>query len=174
MSNLSPNPAARKERRRVGRGLGSGLGKTCGRGEKGQKSRTGVSIPAWFEGGQNPLHRRVPKRGFSNIFAEEKQVFSAAYLANLVQKNKSGAVTEINPDVLVQWGVLAHKKVNVKVLDGRKNAKTNPDYSALKGIKLSGIAVSEKAKEILSKAGVEIQDTTAEGKRSKFKKKTGA
>ena len=73
MNSLKPNPSARKVRRRVGRGSGSGLGKTCGRGVKGQKSRSGVSIPAWFEGGQNPLHRRVPKRGFTNIFAVENR-----------------------------------------------------------------------------------------------------
>ena len=68
LNELSPAPGSKKNRRRVGRGPGSGLGKTSGRGHKGQKSRAGVSIPPWFEGGQMPLQRRIPKRGFTNIF----------------------------------------------------------------------------------------------------------
>ena len=66
LHELSKNPGATHVRKRVGRGMGSGLGKTSGKGEKGQKARSGVSIPATFEGGQLPLYRRLPKRGFSN------------------------------------------------------------------------------------------------------------
>ena len=66
LHELMQNAGARKTRKRVGRGMGSGLGKTSGKGEKGQKARSGVSIPATFEGGQLPLYRRLPKRGFSN------------------------------------------------------------------------------------------------------------
>ena len=69
LNKLSPMPGSRKNRKRVGRGPGSGLGKTCGRGQKGQKSRSGGKIPVWFEGGQMPLARRLPKRGFYNRFA---------------------------------------------------------------------------------------------------------
>ena len=69
LSKLSPIPGSKKNRKRVGRGPGSGRGKTCGRGQKGQKSRSGGNIPVWFEGGQMPIARRLPKRGFYNRFA---------------------------------------------------------------------------------------------------------
>ncbi len=69
LHELTPNPESRKSKKRLGRGIGSGLGKTCGKGHKGQKARTGHhGIPRWFEGGQMPLQRRLPKRGFTNIF----------------------------------------------------------------------------------------------------------
>ena len=73
LNELRDNEGARKGRMRVGRGIGSGKGKTAGRGQKGQKSRSGVSIKG-FEGGQMPLHMRLPKRGFNNIFADRKSV----------------------------------------------------------------------------------------------------
>ncbi len=66
LHRLSPVPGSRRARKRAGRGPGSGLGKTCGRGHNGQKSRSGGTVPAWFEGGQMPLQRRIPKRGFRN------------------------------------------------------------------------------------------------------------
>ena len=109
MGSLSPNPSARKNRKRVGRGIGSGLGKTCGRGVKGQKSRSGVSIPAWFEGGQNPLHRRIPKRGFTNIFRKE---YSEVNLDRLVNIKK----TEIKPADLVEAGILKKETESIKIL----------------------------------------------------------
>ena len=70
LNTLSPIPGSKKTRKRVGRGPGSGLGKTSGRGQKGQKSRSGGGIPAWFEGGQMPIARRLPKRGFYNRFGK--------------------------------------------------------------------------------------------------------
>ena len=70
LNDLKPVAGSRRPRKRVGRGPGSGLGKTCGRGQKGQKSRSGGGIPAWFEGGQMPLQRRLPKRGFHNPFSK--------------------------------------------------------------------------------------------------------
>jgi len=83
LDNLSPSPGSRGKRKRVGRGHGSGHGKTSGRGHKGQKSRSGASIPAWFEGGQMPLYRRVPKRGFKPINRREYQVVNVGLIASL-------------------------------------------------------------------------------------------
>ncbi|MDH4200443.1 MAG: 50S ribosomal protein L15, partial [Spirochaetia bacterium] len=139
MNNLKPNPAARKDRRRVGRGTGSGLGKTCGRGVKGQKSRSGVSIPAWFEGGQNPLHRRVPKRGFTNIHRENLSVITIPYLVGQLKKARDGKITELNLDTLVRWGVVSAKEGGVKILNGRKNAKETTDLSVVNGLSISGV-----------------------------------
>lgn len=83
LHDLSPVPGSTKNRKRVGRGPGSGTGKTSGRGEKGQKARSGGSIPAGFEGGQMPLHRRIPKRGFTNINRVEYQVVNVGDLNGL-------------------------------------------------------------------------------------------
>jgi large subunit ribosomal protein L15 len=80
LNNLKPKKGARHAKKRVGRGPGSGHGKTSGRGEKGQKSRSGFSRSLGFEGGQMPLHRRLPKRGFTNIFKKEHAVVNVSYL----------------------------------------------------------------------------------------------
>jgi large subunit ribosomal protein L15 len=106
LHELSPAKGSKHARKRVGRGPGSGLGKTAGRGEKGQKSRTGYSRRAGFEGGQMPLVRRVPKRGFTNIWKTEYAVVNLAQLADL-----EGDVT---PEVLVERGLVrAGRKVKV-------------------------------------------------------------
>lgn len=83
LHELSPVPGSRKNRKRIGRGPGSGTGKTSGRGEKGQKARSGGGIPAGFEGGQMPLHRRIPKRGFTNFNRVEYQVVNVGSLETL-------------------------------------------------------------------------------------------
>ena len=94
LHNLKPAKGSVRNRKRVGRGPGSGLGKTAGRGEKGQKSRSGFSRKPGFEGGQMPLHRRVPKRGFTNIFREE-------YLTvNVERLNAFGAGAVVTPESL--------------------------------------------------------------------------
>lgn len=170
MSSLKPNPKARKVRRRVGRGSGSGLGKTCGRGVKGQKSRKGVSIPAWFEGGQNPLHRRVPKRGFTNIFREGATVVTVPYLVNQLKKARDGKITELNIDTLVRWGIVSSNENGVKVLNGRLNAEEKVDLSVVSGITISGILFSESAKAQLTKAGAKIEDQILPAREGKFKK----
>src|SRR5437764_14170158 len=99
LSNLKPKKGARHAKKRVGRGPGSGLGKTAGRGYKGQKSRSGYSRMRGFEGGQMPLHRRLPKRGFTNIFKRE---WAEVHLADLEQFFESGAT--VNPERLVEPG----------------------------------------------------------------------
>jgi large subunit ribosomal protein L15 len=98
LHDLTPAKGSKKDRKRVGRGPGSGLGKTAGRGEKGQKSRSGYSRRAGFEGGQMPLVRRVPKRGFTNIFRSEYAVINLAQLA--------GLEGEVTPELLASRGLV--------------------------------------------------------------------
>ncbi len=83
LDQLSPNHGAKRARKRVGRGIGSGWGKTCGRGTKGAGARSGSKRRPWFEGGQMPLSRRLPKRGFHNLFREERQVVNVQALSGL-------------------------------------------------------------------------------------------
>ena len=111
LNELMQNNGARTERRRVGRGPGSGLGKTSGKGEKGQKARSGVSIPATFEGGQLPLYRRLPKRGFSN--AQFKIKYAIINVSDL-NKFDDGAV--VTPEILHEAGLLKNQLDGVKVL----------------------------------------------------------
>lgn len=109
LDNLSPPPGSHRPRKRIGRGHGSGSGKTSGKGHKGQKSRTGVSIPAWFEGGQMPLYRRVPKRGFKSLNPKRYQVVNLSALAELSE-------TTIGPEELADHGLINSVKKRVKVL----------------------------------------------------------
>ena len=90
LEDLAPAPGAKKSRKRVGRGAGSGLGKTAGRGHKGQKSRSGGGTPPWFEGGQMPLQRRVPKRGFTNIFKKRYMVVNVGDLDRFPEGSEVG------------------------------------------------------------------------------------
>jgi large subunit ribosomal protein L15 len=108
LSNLSPAKGSTQKRKRVGRGPGSGLGKTAGRGNKGQKSRSGYSRQAGFEGGQMTLVRRIPKRGFTNIFRQTYAVVNLSSLAKLEE-------TEITRDLLVELG-LVRSGALVKIL----------------------------------------------------------
>ncbi|MFO7605626.1 MAG: 50S ribosomal protein L15 [Desulfurivibrionaceae bacterium] len=110
LSNLSPNPGSRKARKRVGRGQGSGHGKTSTRGHKGYKARSGSSIKPGFEGGQMPLQRRIPKRGFNNIFRKEYAV------VNVGDLDVFEAGTRIDRTMLVDAGLVAKKFDSVKIL----------------------------------------------------------
>lgn len=100
-----------KARKRVGRGPGSGMGKTSTRGEKGQKSRSGVSIPAWFQGGQSPLYRRIPKRGFNN-----KQFETKYAVINLSDLNRFEDGDVVTPELLKEKGIIKKQLNGVKVL----------------------------------------------------------
>jgi large subunit ribosomal protein L15 len=111
LSTLRPAPGAKKPRKRVGRGPGSGLGKTSGRGEKGQKSRSGYSRRFGFEGGQMPLTRRIPKRGFTNIFRVEFQVINLRDLERLFADGDA-----VTPASLKEKGLLRRSGQPVKVL----------------------------------------------------------
>jgi large subunit ribosomal protein L15 len=109
LSNLKGITGGRKNRKRVGRGIGSGTGKTSGKGQKGQNSRSGGGVRPWFEGGQMPLHRRLPKRGFTNIFKIYYE------LVNVEQLNRFAGIDPITPEVLKEKGLI--KKIGaVKIL----------------------------------------------------------
>ncbi|TFE23898.1 50S ribosomal protein L15 [Cohnella luojiensis] len=111
LHELSPNEGSTFSRKRRGRGAGSGLGKTAGRGHKGQNARSGGGVRPGFEGGQNPLYRRVPKRGFNNDrFAT---VFA---IVNLDQLNRFEAGTEVTPELLLEEGILKNPKDGIKIL----------------------------------------------------------
>jgi large subunit ribosomal protein L15 len=110
LSNLSPKPGSRKNRKRVGRGPGSGHGKTATRGHKGYKSRSGSSVPAGFEGGQMPLHRRLPKRGFNNLFRKEYAIVKVGDL------NRFEAGATVDREALVAGGLVGKKAAAVKLL----------------------------------------------------------
>lgn len=102
LEQLSPKEGSKRKRIRVGRGIGSGLGKTCGKGHKGQKTRSGDRrLPSWFEGGQTPLHKRIPKRGFRSPFKEQYSVINLKTLENIFNPGD-----EINPETLFQKGLL--------------------------------------------------------------------
>ena len=110
LENLCATPEA-KSRKRVGRGPGSGMGKTSTRGENGQKSRSGASIPAWFEGGQSPLYRRIPKRGFNN--AKFRIEFATVNVSDLNKFNDGDVVT---PELLKEKGIVKKQLCGIKVL----------------------------------------------------------
>jgi len=110
LENLCATPEA-KTRKRVGRGPGSGMGKTSTRGENGQRSRSGASIPAWFEGGQSPLYRRIPKRGFNN--ARFRTEFATINLSDLNKFNDGDVVT---PEILKEKGIVKKQLCGIKVL----------------------------------------------------------
>jgi large subunit ribosomal protein L15 len=109
LSTIRKPRGANEKNKRIGRGMGSGMGKTSTRGHKGQGSRSGSSTMRGFEGGQMPLHRRLPKRGFVNIFKKEYEVVNLARLATLGE-------TEITPEVLYKQGVISKKNGLVKIL----------------------------------------------------------
>ena len=136
LSNIHAPKKATTKRKRVGRGMGSGMGKTSTRGHKGQRSRTGSRMIRGFEGGQMPLHRRMPKRGFTNIFRKEYSIVSLERLAELGEST-------INPDVLRKAGVIKTKNP-VKIL-GDGDLKTALTVSAHK--------FSKSAQEKITKAG---------------------
>ena len=113
LSNLRAPRKANTGRKRVGRGMGSGMGKTSTRGHKGQGSRTGSSLMRGFEGGQMPLHRRLPKRGFTNIFRTE---YTVVNLDRIVQQTEGKKVSEIALEDYKKLGLASSKKALIKIL----------------------------------------------------------
>ena len=110
LHELKPPPGSRTRRKIVGRGPGSGHGQTSGRGEKGQKARSGGSSRPWFEGGQLPLHRRIPKRGFTNIFRKEYAILNVKDL----ERFEAGA--SVTPATLAEAGLVRTRDIPVKIL----------------------------------------------------------
>ena len=142
LNELSPAKGARKTRKRVGRGHGSGSGKTSGRGHKGQKSRSGGSIPAWFEGGQLPLTRRLPIKGFNNYTRREYEVI------NLSDLERSGLEGTVTVAVLRAAGIVTRSKMPVKILGMGE---------VTKALDLKVNAVSATAREKIEAAGGTIE-----------------
>jgi len=138
LNNLGAPKGATKDKKRLGRGPGSGTGKTSGRGHKGQKARSGGGIPAWFEGGQMPLNRRLPKRGFTNIF---KKVFQLVNLDELEARFEGGAT--IDAPSLKSAGLVKYADRPVKLL-GRGKVEKTFTVSVAKASK-SAIAAVEAA-----------------------------
>lgn len=112
LNELKPAKNSTRSRKRVGRGESSGWGKTCGRGHKGQKSRSGGSIPSWFEGGQMPLVRRLPKRGPRRI-AHNRREYD---VVNIKTLNRFDSGTTITPEILRESGIVQKKNAKIKIL----------------------------------------------------------
>ena len=143
LHELERNREAKHVRRRVGRGMGSGLGKTSGRGEKGQKARSGASIPAQFEGGQLPLYRRLPKRGFSN------SDFKIRYATiNVSDLNRFEDGCEVTPELLRETGILKNQLDGVKILGNGEIEKK---------LTVKANKFSKSAVEKLEKSGCKIE-----------------
>ena len=138
LHELSPAPGSVSERERIGRGHGSGNGKTAGKGHKGQKARSGGGVRIGFEGGQMPLARRIPKRGFNNIFAKKY-----AYV-NVSSLNKFVDGTEVDTEMLIASGLIKNEYDGVKVLG-------NGDITSK--ITVKAAKFSQSAKEKIEKAG---------------------
>ena len=137
LSSLKPAPGAKRERKRVGRGPGSGTGSQSGKGHKGQKSRSGYKSKAWNEGGQMPLARRLPKRGFTNIFKKEIQIVNVGSLSKIDQD-------VIDKDILLKNKILNSRRLPFKILG-------NGDID--KAVTVKANAFSKSAIEKIEKAG---------------------
>jgi large subunit ribosomal protein L15 len=142
LSDLAPAPGSRKKRKRVGRGPGSGHGKTSCKGHKGQKARTGGGTKPGFEGGQMPLQRRLPKRGFTSLFQKNYAIVNLAALDKLSE-------TAITPEFLINEGIVK------KVLDGVK-ILGNGEISKPISVKAHAFSASAKEKIIKAQGTVEI------------------
>ena len=143
LDRLSPRPGAKHSRRRVGRGPGSGLGKTAGTGVKGQGTRSGKKIKPWFEGGQMPLTQRVPKRGFKNPFRKEIEIVNVGELARL------GDGATVDAEALAKSGLIRGSGVGVKLL-GEGESPKNLE------IKLDRVSASARTKVEAAGGSVEL------------------
>jgi large subunit ribosomal protein L15 len=139
LNNLHPAKGSTHRKKRLGRGPGSGLGKTSGRGEKGQKSRSGYSMKIGFEGGQMPLHRRLPKRGFTNIFKKKWIEVSLAALEKAFAEND-----EVTPELMHHRGIIKKAKHDIVVLGNGEVSKS---------LKVSAHRFTKSAREKIEKAG---------------------
>ncbi|HDL17665.1 MAG TPA: 50S ribosomal protein L15 [Bacteroidetes bacterium] len=138
LAHLTYAKNSRKKEKRLGRGPGSGWGKTAGKGANGQRSRSGSKRRAWFEGGQMPIQRRLPKRGFTNIFRKEYQPVNLKDLAGV------GDLDSINPDILYEKGLVSKKRMPIKILG---------DGEWRKSIEIEAHAFSKSAVEKIEAAG---------------------
>jgi large subunit ribosomal protein L15 len=142
LNQLSDNAGARRARKRVGRGIGSGQGKTSGAGHKGQKSRSGVALKG-FEGGQMPLDRRLPKRGFKNIFAKSYAVINLGRLQTAIEAGRLDAKKPIDEGALLAAGVVGRARDGIRLL-AKGEIKTKLDIKVA-GASKAAVAAVEKA-----------------------------
>ena len=146
LHDLHPAPGAKRQRKRVGRGPGSGTGKTAGRGHKGQKSRSGYSRRYGFEGGQVPLVRRIPKRGFTNIFRVEFQVVNFRDLERVFSEGDT-----VSPESLIEKGLVRGGKRPIKVLaDGDLSKKLIVQAHKFSGTARAGIEKAGGSCEVVT------------------------
>ncbi|MER2197979.1 50S ribosomal protein L15 [Methylobacterium brachiatum] len=166
LNEISDNPGATKNRMRVGRGIGSGKGKTAGRGVKGQKARTGVSIKG-FEGGQMPLHRRLPKRGFNNLYAQDLNEVNLGRIQEAVDAGKLDKTATVTIESLVAAGIIARPRDGVKLLGvGELTAKlsfevTRASKSAIEAVEKAGGSVTVAFATGVSHRGGATAEATA-------------
>ena len=146
LNEIRDNSGARRPRKRVGRGIGSGKGKTSGRGQKGQKSRSGVSLLG-FEGGQMPLYRRLPKRGFHNIFRKNYRVLNLGRLQTAIDAGKIDPKQPITEEALVAAGLIKTRRDGIRIL-------AKGEITASVTLQVSG--ASKAAVEAVEKAGGSI------------------
>lgn len=143
LHELQPAAGSKKTRTRVGRGLGSGLGKTSGRGQKGQNSRSGGGVRSGFEGGQMPLYRRLPKRGFNNIFAKQYAE------VNVEQLNRFEDGATVDPVALIEAGILKNVRDGIRIL-GNGSLET-------KNLTVIANGFTKSAEEKITAAGGKVE-----------------
>jgi large subunit ribosomal protein L15 len=155
LNDLRDNEGATHYRKRLGRGIGSGSGKTAGRGVKGQKARSGVAING-FEGGQMPLYRRLPKRGFKNIFAKDFNVVSLARVQTAVDAGKLDGNATVDTEALIKAGVIRRAKDGVRLLsDGELKAKLSFDVAGASKAAIDKIEKAGGSVKLPAKAAAE-------------------
>ena len=154
LNELNDNNGAKSPKKRLGRGVGSGLGKTSGKGHKGQKSRSGVSIKG-FEGGQMPIHRRLPKRGFNKHNRKVYRILNLGDLQTVIDNGKIDIQKEINNSVILSTGIIKNLKDGIRILArGKITSKVNilvdgASKNAVKQVEKAGgnLAVTVKNKK---------------------------
>jgi large subunit ribosomal protein L15 len=183
LNEISDRPGATKAKKRLGRGLGSGLGKTSGRGQKGQKSRTGVAVKG-FEGGQMPLHRRLPKRGFKNIFAKDFNEVNIGRVQSAIDDGKLDAKAPITVQALLAVGLIRRVRDGVRLL-GQGEIKTKLAFEvtgassgAVKAVEAAGGSVTmtplPRPEAKVDGKGKPKKDRIAKARSAKPKKAAGA
>ena len=143
LSNLSPHPGSRKQKKRIGRGRGSGHGKTSGRGHNGYKSRSGSGVKPGFEGGQMPLQRRLPKRGFTNLFKKEYSII------NVKDLDRFDSGSRIDRESLVAVGLISQQDQMIKILG---------DGDVSKPFTVAVDKLSESARKKIESAGGSFEE----------------
>jgi large subunit ribosomal protein L15 len=162
LNDIRDNKGARKSRVRVGRGIGSGLGKTAGRGQKGAKSRSGVSI-AGFEGGQMPLHMRLPKRGFNNPFAKDYAEVNLGAVQKLIDSGKLSADGTLDHAALQAAGLARGGKDGVRLLG-------KGDFSAKLAFRVAGASAGARAAVEAAGGTLEVIELVSPGEKAAAKK----